>query len=285
MTTGSIHPPVTLSSGAITSVPETALRVEADINAVEELVKQQLQAESPARDDADSILVPRPTLSVVIPVYNERSSILEIIQRVNQLPIDKQVIVVDDGSTDGTREILQKLDTNDRFEIFFHSVNLGKGAALQTGFRLAEGDVVIVQDADQEYFPEDILKVIQPILSGKSPVVYGSRYLESLHTKSSWIHRLGNRLLTCLSNAANGQHLTDMETCYKAFRRDVLMQITIEQRRFGFEPEITAKLSKLGYVIPEVAVRYQARNWKEGKKIGIRDLWNAIYCIIKYRFC
>jgi glycosyltransferase involved in cell wall biosynthesis len=225
-----------------------------------------------------------PKLSIVIPVYNECGTIVQVIESVRRLAIDKQIIVVDDGSTDGTRDVLASLQDMPNVEVFFHSVNQGKGAALQTGFRLAEGDIVIVQDADLEYNPEDILKVIEPIERGETSIAFGSRYLQANHQNSSIIHRLGNWGLTTFSNLMNGQKLTDMETCYKAFRREVLEEINVEQRRFGFEPEITAKIARRGLAIVEVPIRYNARSWVEGKKIGIRDLLNAIYCIVRYRF-
>jgi glycosyltransferase involved in cell wall biosynthesis len=225
-----------------------------------------------------------PKLSIVIPVYNECGTIVQVIESVRKLAIDKQIIVVDDGSTDGTRDVLATLQNMPEVEVFFHSVNQGKGAALQTGFRLAEGEIVIVQDADLEYTPEDILKVIEPIERGETSIAFGSRYLEANHQNSSIIHRLGNWGLTSLSNLMNGQKLTDMETCYKAFRREVLQGMSIEQRRFGFEPEITAKVARRGLAIVEVPVRYNARSWTEGKKIGLRDLISAVYCIVRYRF-
>ena len=225
-----------------------------------------------------------PVLSIVIPVYNERKTILQIIELVRQLDVDKQIIVVDDGSTDGTREILANLPESLDLEVFLHEKNQGKGAALQTGFRLAEGQIVIVQDADLEYRPQDILTVIEPILQNKADVVYGSRYLENNHQNSSRLHRFGNWLLTQLSNRTHGQKLTDMETCYKAIRRSILQDIRIDQQRFGFEPEITAKLARRGEKILEVPVHYHARTWDEGKKIGIRDLVATLYCIFRYRF-
>jgi len=231
----------------------------------------------------DRLRITRPMLSVVIPVYNERESVVKIVEAVKRLPLSKQIIIVDDGSTDGTQEALLGIPQDGCVELFFHCVNQGKGAALQTGFRLAEGNIVIIQDADLEYDPQDIMKVIQPIIDGRATVVYGSRYLDSASENSSWIHRAGNAGLTSLSNWITGQKLTDMETCYKAFRREVLQNIRIEQPRFGFEPEITAKISRLGIQIPEVPISYRARSWSEGKKIGLKDLWNAIYCILRYR--
>lgn len=231
-----------------------------------------------------SVGIALPQLTVVIPAYNELATLSEIVERVCRLPISKQVIVVDDGSLDGTQQLIR--DLADRFPIepIFHSINQGKGAAIQTGFAAARGEIVIVQDADLEYEPEQIMQVIAPIQAGEAEVVYGSRYLASDNHHDSWIHRLGNRFLTGLSNLASGQKLTDMETCYKAFRRELLQSIHIEQRRFGFEPEITAKLARRGVSIQEVPIRYQPRSWDEGKKIGVRDLFNALWCIVRYRF-
>jgi glycosyltransferase involved in cell wall biosynthesis len=237
-----------------------------------------------AEADRGQAVYQQPKLSIVIPAFNERKTILSMIEKVRALNIEKQIIVVDDGSTDGTRELLEAIPESSDLEIFMHEVNQGKGAALQTGFRLAEGEIVIVQDADLEYEPEDILDVIAPILRGESSVAYGSRYLERKHQNSSGIHRFGNWLLTQLSNLVNGQQLTDMETCYKAVRREVLQSFQIEQSRFGFEPEITAKLGRSGHKIVEVPVRYNARSWTEGKKIGVRDLIATIFCIFRYRF-
>ena len=225
-----------------------------------------------------------PELTIVIPVYNEPETISEIVQRVHRLPITKQIIIVNDGSTDSTGESLDALAHLDNVEIIEHNINRGKGAALQTGFQHARGKFVIVQDADLEYDPIDILKVIEPLRSGSSDVVYGSRYLESAHQDPSLLHRFGNWLLTSFSNRLTGLQLTDMETCYKAFRRDVLNQIHIEQNRFGFEPEITAKIAKQQVRIQEVGVSYNCRSWKEGKKIGVKDLINTLYCIARYNW-
>ncbi len=223
-----------------------------------------------------------PTLSIVVPAFNERKTIDQVLESLIALPIDKQIIVVDDGSTDGTRERLQAWSGCKDIEVFLHIANQGKGAALQTAFRMAIGKIVIVQDADLEYSPSDILNVIQPILDGQAEVVYGSRYLRTGAQDGSYIHRQGNRFLTWLSNKWTGQSLTDMETCYKAFRLDVLRKVTIRQNRFGFEPEITAKIARQGIRILEVPIQYKARSWNEGKKIGIRDLFNTLYCIVRY---
>lgn len=223
-------------------------------------------------------------LTVVIPVYNEPVTVFEIIDRVRALPISKQIVVVDDGSTDGTSQALERLSGLPDVVVLKHTVNRGKGAALQTGFQFAQGRFVIVQDADLEYDPQDIMRVIEPLQAGRSDVVYGSRYLENATQDPSRLHRLGNWGLTTFSNLLTGHRLTDMETCYKAFRRDVLKQIHIEQDRFGFEPEITAKLAQRGIKIREVGISYSSRSREEGKKIGWRDLISAMYCIIRYRF-
>ncbi len=221
-------------------------------------------------------------LSVVIPVYNEPVTVLQIVEAVRALPISKQIIVVNDGSRDGTGEALQLLRGLPDVEVLEHAVNRGKGAALQTGFERARGRFVIVQDADLEYDPQDILKVIAPLQAGECQVVFGSRYLECASQDPSRLHRFGNWALTTLSNTLTGHRLTDMETCYKAFRRDVLQSIHIEQARFGFEPEITAKLARKGVKIREVGIKYSCRSRDEGKKIGWKDLISAIYCILRY---
>ncbi|MEQ1826213.1 MAG: glycosyltransferase family 2 protein [Pirellula sp.] len=225
-----------------------------------------------------------PILSVIIPAFNEIRTIEQVMCSVDSLNVHKQIILVDDGSTDGTREKIQAWSGRQGIEICLHSQNQGKGAAIQSGIRLAKGSVVIVQDADLEYNPQDILKVIQPILDGETDVVYGSRYLGNSHQDQSLVHRFGNSVLTGFSNWMTNQSLTDMETCYKAFRRELLLNIQIEQKRFGFEPEITAKLANRRIVIREVPISYKSRSWKEGKKIGVRDLVSTLWCIIKYRF-
>lgn len=237
-----------------------------------DLVKQAAETLAPA--DCD--------LSIVIPVYNEPKTVLEIVQRVRRLAISKQIIVVNDGSTDDTAQALEQLAHFKEVRVVHHPVNAGKGAALQTGFRLATGRFVIVQDADLEYDPSDILRVVEPLLNGTADVVYGSRYMAGDHQDPSRLHRLGNWMLTSFSNLMTGYRLTDMETCYKAFRRELLSQIEIEQKRFGFEPEITAKLAKRHVRITEVPVRYESRGWEEGKKIGIKDLFSTLFCILRY---
>jgi glycosyltransferase involved in cell wall biosynthesis len=221
-------------------------------------------------------------VSVVIPVYNERETIVEIVRRVQAVGVHSEIIIVDDFSTDGTREILYQLEREPDIRVFMHGYNRGKGAALRTAFKQCRGDVVAIQDADLEYDPNDLPDLIEAIEHNEADVVYGSRFLEEAHQDPSRIHRFGNWLLTAASNFSTGQWLTDMETCYKVFRREVLQQIAIEQERFGFEPEITAKVSRLGYGILEMPIHYNSRGYDAGKKIGLRDGVNAVWCIAKY---
>ncbi|HEY3307584.1 MAG TPA: glycosyltransferase family 2 protein [Desulfuromonadaceae bacterium] len=221
-------------------------------------------------------------LSIVIPVYNERATIAEIYARVQAVDLDKEIILVDDGSTDCTQDLLRDLPAEST-RVFSHQRNLGKGAALRTGFRHASGDIIIIQDADLEYDPQQYGKLIQPILDGKADVVYGSRFVTGEFRRVLYFwHMVGNRLLTLLSNMLTNLNLSDMETGQKAFRRDVLERITIEENRFGFEPEITAKIAKLNVRIYEVGISYSGRTYQEGKKVGWRDGLSALRCIFKY---
>ena len=222
-------------------------------------------------------------LSVIVPCFNEISTLEEVIENILKSPVNpKEIIIVDDFSTDGSREYL-KILKNKKIRTIFHKKNLGKGAALASGINLAKGDIVIIQDADLEYDPNEYPIVLGPILSGKADVVYGSRFQGGQpHRVVYFWHRIGNGLLTIFSNLFTDLNLTDMETCYKAFRTEIIKKIKIEEKRFGFEPEITAKISKLNCRIYEVGISYYGRTYKEGKKIGWKDGIRAIYCIIKY---
>jgi glycosyltransferase involved in cell wall biosynthesis len=222
-------------------------------------------------------------LSVVIPVFNERDTIQEIVRRVRAVDLNKEIIVVDDCSTDGTGERLAAFAGDPGVVLLRHPVNRGKGAALRTGFQAARGDIAIIQDADLEYDPREYPKLIQPILDGRADVVYGSRFAGGeCHRVLYFWHYLGNRLLTLASNCFTGLNLTDMETCYKVFRREVIQAVAIEEDRFGFEPEITAKIAALGCRVYEVGVSYSGRRYEEGKKIGWKDGLRALWCILKY---
>ena len=227
--------------------------------------------------------ISRVILSIIIPCFNESKTILSLIDAVKKSPIkNREIIIVDDGSQDGTRDILNKLN-DPEVRIIFHSKNKGKGAALRTGFNEAKGDICIVQDADLEYDPQEFPLVIQPILDGKADVVFGSRFQSGRpHRVVYFWHRIGNGLLTLMSNLFTDLNLSDMETCYKAFRREVIQSVNIRENRFGFEPEVTAKISKMDIRIYEVGISYYGRTYDEGKKIGWKDGVRAVYCILKY---
>ena len=224
----------------------------------------------------------RVRLSVVIPVYNEVETVEPLLRRVRDVPLWLEVIVVDDGSTDGTGELLAKLEGDLIDRLISKKVNQGKGSALRTGFRHATGDVVVVQDADMEYDPHEFPMLLQPILSGKADAVYGSRFLGGPHRVLLFWHSVGNRLLTLLSNMFTDLNLTDMETCYKMVRRELLDELPLSANRFGIEPEITARLAQAGARIYELPISYHGRSYAEGKKIGWKDGISALGCIVKY---
>jgi glycosyltransferase involved in cell wall biosynthesis len=227
-------------------------------------------------------------LSVVIPVYNEERWLRDLIGRVQAVEIPKEIICVDDCSTDGTRAILKELE-GEGIRVFYQEHNQGKGAALREGFKHATGDVIVVQDADLEYDPAEYPHLIQPILEDKADVVYGSRFRGEKHRVLYFWHSVANKMLTTLSNMFTNLNLTDMETCYKVFRREVLADMKLRSNRFGFEPEFTAKIARKSktrspWRVFEVPISYSGRTYEEGKKIGLKDAFNALFCIIRYRY-
>ncbi|UCE39960.1 MAG: glycosyltransferase family 2 protein [Candidatus Aminicenantes bacterium] len=224
-------------------------------------------------------------LSIIIPVFNEKHTIDEVIHRVREIDVgmEKEIIIVDDGSKDGTQDVLKNLNSPD-IKTFFHPKNQGKGAALQTGFSNAQGDIILIQDADLEYDPAEYPTLLKPILDGRADVVYGSRFLGGPHRVLFFWHYVGNKLLTTLSNMLTNLNLSDMETCYKVIKKELLDRIMLKSKRFGFEPEITIKLAKLKAKIYEVPISYSGRDYSEGKKIGWKDGIAAIYHIFRFKF-
>lgn len=223
-------------------------------------------------------------VSVIIPVYNEVRTIEELVSRVLVVPLEKEIIIVDDGSVDGTRERLEKISQVENVNVFYHDRNYGKGAALRTGFTHVTGDIVIIQDADLEYDPREYPVLLEPILDGRADVVYGSRFLGGPHRVLFFWHYVGNRFLTLVSNALSNLNLSDMETCYKVFRSEVIKGIILRSNRFGFEPEFTIKVAKNGFRIYEVPISYSGRDYSEGKKITWKDGIVAIFTMLWFRF-
>ncbi len=225
----------------------------------------------------------KPTVAVVIPVFNEKDTVREILGRVQAQGVVNEIVMVDDCSTDGTRDVLRDLEQQESIRIFYHDVNQGKGAALRTGFEHVKSDVIIIQDADLEYDPVEYKGLLQPILDGRADVVYGSRFLGGPHRVLFFWHYVGNKLLTLLSNMFTNLNLTDMETCYKVFRSEVLKGFTLRCNRFGFEPELTAKVARRKWRVYEVPISYHGRDYEEGKKIGWKDAVAAFYWIVRFR--
>ena len=223
-------------------------------------------------------------ISIVIPVYNERETLETVVAKVNAVDYEKEIILIDDFSTDGTREILKNYENKENFQVFYHNRNQGKGAALRTGFGKVSGDIIIIQDADLEYNPVDYGILIEPILDGRADVVYGSRFLGGPHRVLFFWHYIGNMILTTWSNMFTNVNLTDMETGYKVFTKEVNESLTLKCNRFGFEPEFTAKVAKNKFRIYEVPISYNGRDYSEGKKITWKDGVAAIWYIFKFRF-
>ena len=254
--------------------------IDDKLDQLDQLTTELVEVDAPASDE--NVWPTDFCLSIVVPVYNEVDTIEIMLEKLVALDIPKQIIVVDDGSTDGTQEVLHDWMDRDGVDVTLKRHNEGKGAALRTGFACVDGSLVVVQDADLEYDPTEIPSLVRPILADEADVVYGSRFLEQQWKGSSAIHRWGNRMLTQLSNMTTGLELTDMETCYKVFPAALLNEIEVRQDRFGFEPEVTAKLARRQLRFVELPVHYDARDWDEGKKIGLRDGFNALFCILRY---
>lgn len=231
-----------------------------------------------------SNIIQRMNLSIVIPVYNEAGNVKEIVKRVQAQKLANEIIVVDDGSTDGTRDILKELDGRDGLRVILHEQNKGKGAAVVTGFKIARGDILLIQDADLEYDPRDYPHLLQPIQEEIADVVYGSRFLGGPRRVAMFWHMIANKLLTMMTNILYDTILTDMETGYKVFRREVIDGLTIKARRFDFEPEVTAKVLKRHYRIFEVPITFNPRDYSQGKKIKLKDAFVAVWTLLKYRF-
>lgn len=284
---GRVSFPLTPVETVQTVTPALGVAIAPDLDAVEQQALEDAASVLGDRvlQDIDGYRLPAGfKLTILMPVYNEKRTITEILARVRALPLPKEVIVVDDGSTDGTREMLKAVRSDAELKIVFHSHNMGKGAAIRTALRHARGDVVVIQDADLEYDPREFVRLIRPIVENQADVVYGSRFLRGKPPTQTFRHWLANRLLTALSNLATDLELTDMETCQKVFRRTALKGVTIKQDRFGVEPELTAKVARRGCRFLELPISYNGRDLSEGKKIGLKDAFNALWCIVRYSF-
>jgi len=245
-------------------------------------VEQQLSDLERLLEKPKAPFLPQHFVSVVIPVYNEQATILRVVEAVLRQPLNLEVIIVDDGSTDGTRDRLAAIAGLEGVRVIYHEKNQGKGAALRTGLAAADGDLVVIQDADLEYDPSEIVALLLPLANGAADVVYGSRFVAGRPKGCGRLQYWGNRFLTGLSNQTLGLKLTDMETCYKAFSRWTVDSLQLKENRFGFEPEVTARLANLGARIKEMPITYQPRSWRDGKKIGFGDLASTIRCIFRY---
>ncbi len=268
------------------SIPDDLRRQLDRLSADERMeVLRSLMGDAACRQLGLFPLPPGFKLSVVMPVYNERAWLAEVLRRVRAVPIPKEIIIVDDCSTDGTRELLRSMEGDEDLRILYQPVNRGKGAAVRAGLPHATGDLVLIQDADLEYDPAEYPRLIQPIVDGRADVVYGSRFIGDQHRVLYFWHRVGNAVLTALSNVFTNLNLTDMETCYKVFRREVVQGLTLKSNRFGIEPELTAKVARHRnpkWRVYEVPISYAGRTYEEGKKIGLKDVFTALYCIVRY---
>lgn len=287
---GAVETPLTPERQATPTRDDSTIRdrMEQTLSRAEEALLEarrhgDLAADPIRRVKRELASATRLKVSVLMPVFNEVGTIREIVTRVRDQQQHDELLIVDDCSTDGTRDVLIELDQQcDDVRVILHGYNKGKGGALRTAMSHAQGDVLLVQDADLEYDPADFGRLLAPIHAGEADVVYGSRFLANAKQDPSWLHRLGNSLLTQASNRTTGLRLTDMETCYKAIRRDALRGMMLRENRFGFEPEITAKLARRGCRFQEVGIAYDGRGWEEGKKIGPRDAFRALWCILRY---